>query len=274
MSDDASEPSSPPLSRRRFLARGAQLGGLAAAAAFAGCGESTSVAPAAGDTAEAVLPVFTFTEAQRQALVAAVARLIPAQGPGDWSAADAGAVEYIERLLNSFSRDGNPQIYAHGPERARFGEFEPLSRIKAHGWTQEVLRLREVYGAGLDELNRLARGPLALAPGAFADLPALAQDALLEAQDLQNTSFFVALFAHTMEGVYSHPVYGGNRDYIGWDTYCYEGDVHGRRYPNGHDATADDRPWDRFGGYSPEEMAQPGAACSGPASSLKVQRRI
>ncbi|MEQ1440132.1 gluconate 2-dehydrogenase subunit 3 family protein [Fontimonas sp. SYSU GA230001] len=266
MRRDEDEGPAPPLSRRAFLAQGAQFGGLAVAATLAGCGESTRISPSAGGDAEAALPAFAFTEAQRRALVATVARLIPAQNETDWSAADAGAVDYIEQLLNSFSVGGAPRIYAHGPTRARFAEFQPLSRIKAQGWMQEVLRLREVYAGGLDELNRLARGPLALVPGEFADLPPAAQDALLESLDLQNTPFFVAVFTHTMEGVYSHPVYGGNRDYVGWNTFCYEGDVHGRRFPNGHDPTTDDRPWDRFGGYSPEEMAQPGAACPGAPS--------
>ena len=209
------------------------------------------------------MPVFTFSDAQRNALRAAVARLIPAEGAGDWSAADAGAVEYIEQLLNAFSSAGNPKIYGHGPTRDRFAEFQPLPRVKRHGWVQEVLRLRGVYTDGLDQLNRLARGTLSLLAGDFASLPTPAQDAILESLDLQNTDFFQALFAHTMEGVYGHPVYGGNRDYIAWRTFCYEGDVHGVRYPDGKNPAADDKPWDQFGGYSPDEIGKPGAACSG-----------
>lgn len=256
------------LTRRAFVAT-LGAGGVAASLPLGGCSNSSPLTPAPVGAAPEALPAFQFSEAQRSALVAAVARLIPAQGPGDWSAADAGAVEYIEQLLNSFTAGANPKIYAQGPERARFGEFQPLSRLKAHGWRQEVLRLRQVYAEGLDELNRLARGPLSLLPGDFAALPAAAQDAILTSQDLQNTAFFVALFTHTMEGVYAHPVYGGNRDYVAWRTYCYEGDVHGVRFPNGHDPQAEDRPWDRYGGYTPEEIGMPGAACSGSQSKTR-----
>lgn len=258
------------ITRREFLARSAQAGVAVGAAGslLGGCSSSGSDGSAAdllaNGTPPARLPAFAFTESQRSALSAAVARLIPASGPGDWSAADAGAVEYIEQLLNGFSGAGNPKVYGAGPSRDRFADFQPLSRVKTAGWQAHILRLRELYIAGLDELNRLARGPLALLPGDFAGLPALAQDAILNAIDLQGTGFFAALFAHTMEGVYSHPVYGGNRDYVGWDSVCYQGDVHGVHFPSGHDPDAHDRPWDKFGGYSPEEMIQPGS-CSGGA---------
>lgn len=212
--------------------------------------------------ADLALPRFEFTPLQRSALSAAVAQLIPASGPDDWSAADAGAIEYIEQLLNALSDGGNPKIYAHGPQRSRYAEFEPLPLAKLSGWHAETLRLRTLYAEGADELNRLARGPLALLQGDFSALPAPAQIGILELLDLENTPFFQTLFNHTMEGVYGHPVYGGNRDYIAWNEFCYEGDVHGVRYPNGHDPAATDRPWDQFGGYTPEEIAQPGGSCS------------
>ena len=252
--------------RRKFLSGAARLGAAGALAPLiSSCTSGDGSSPLAPHASQqsSTLSSFAFTDAQRRALSAAVARLVPAQGAGDWSGADAGAVEYIELLLNSFSEGGNPRIYGGGPVRARFSRFHPLSRVKNIGWQHEVLRLRELYTQGLDELNRLARGPLSLLPGEFADIPSPSQDAILESLDYQATPFFAALFAHTMEGVYSHPVYGGNRDYVAWNSLCYQGDVHGVRFPNGHDPGADDRPWDKFGGYAPEEMIQPGS-CPAP----------
>lgn len=253
------------VSRREFLARTAQLG--AAVPLLASCDAN---GPAFGNGGErpdeqplTALAPFAFTDSQRSALTAAVARMIPAEGAGDWSAADAGAVEYIEQLLNAFSGDGNPKLYGGGPTRDRFAQFHALPRAKIIGWQREVLRLRELYGAGLDELNRLARGPLSLVPGAFATLPAPAQDTILESLDLQAAPFFAALFEHTMEGVYGHPVYGGNENFVGWQSVCYPGDVHGVRFPGGQDATADARPWQKFGGYAPEEMIAPGECAGG-----------
>ena len=52
---------------------------------------------------------------RRRTLHAAVARIVPATSPGDWSAADVGADEYVLGLLTGASR-----IYAGGPTRKRF----------------------------------------------------------------------------------------------------------------------------------------------------------
>lgn len=250
------------VSRRQLLKSGS-LG--AAGLALGGCnGGSDGISarqlqPDSGQSTVNKLPGFEFTEQERATLSAAVARIVPAGGPGDWSAADAGAVEYIEQLLNGFSLPGAPRIYGGGPFREDFGEFLPLSRVKTLGWQTEVLRLRRVYREGLAELDRRARGPLALIPGSFSALPELLQDSILTEQDLAATAFFAALYAHTLEGVYAHPVYGGNREYIAWKEFCYQGDVHGVRFPSGQqDPAADDRPWDKFGGYSPQEMVGPG----------------
>jgi len=228
-----------------------------AAAALESCGSSQPIASATPVLADAVpaLPAFTFTDAQERALTAAVARLIPASGTGDWSAADAGAVDYIELLLNAFAdASTNPKLYGGGPTRPHFAEFHSLSRAKRLGWQREVLRLRDLYTSGLDALNK--QDPLR---NDFASLSTVQQDLILEGLDLQAAPFFEAIFDHTMEAVYGHPVYGGNRDYVGWDSVCYEGDVHGVRFPGGEDAGADAEPWRKFGGYAPDEMIAPGS---------------
>jgi gluconate 2-dehydrogenase gamma chain len=180
---------------------------------------------------------------QLRTLRAAVARIVPAQGSGDWSAADVGADQYIVTLLS-----GTSQIYAGGPTRPFFARFQPLSRVKQIGWSREIARLRKLYQDGLDELDRLALGD-------FAALPGVLQDTLLTVLDDTGSDFFTALFNHTMEGVYGHPVYGGNQDYRAWQTLGYAGDVHGVRFPN---IGPSDAPWNVYGGYAPQEMAQPG----------------
>lgn len=183
------------------------------------------------------------TQAQRRTLRAAVARIVPAEGPGDWSAADVGADNYIVALLS-----GTGCIYAGGPYRARFGNFQVLSRVKQIGWSREIRRLRVLYQNGLAELDRRALGNFAAA------LPEL-QDVILTLLDDGGSDFFTALYNHTLEGVYSHPVYGGNSNYRAWQAFGYAGDVHGVRFPNIGPA---DAPWNVYGGYAPEEMAQPG----------------
>ena len=200
-------------------------------------------------------PVDFFTAAQRRTLDAALARMIPADTPGDWSAASAGAGDYIERLLA-----GTDRIYAGGPFRSEFPCFRTLSRAKQLGWQKDIERLRAVYASGLADLD-------ARAGGDFASLPELLQDVILELVDLGGSPFFAALYAHTMEGVYSHPVYGGNRDFVAWQTFCYQGDVHGVRFPGIGPADAS---WNVHGGYAPEEMIRPGA-CPGQAPIAAVE---
>jgi Gluconate 2-dehydrogenase subunit 3 len=183
------------------------------------------------------------SDGQAATLRAAVARIVPASGPGDWSAADVGADSYILTLLSGAGR-----IYAGGPYRARFARFQRLSRIKRIGWSREVKRLQGLYTEGLAQLDSMAGG-------SFASAPAPVQDAVLTELDDSGSDFFGALYNHTLEGVYSHPVYGGNRSFRAWKAFGYAGDVHGVRFP--HIGPAD-APWNVYGGYAPEEMIQPG----------------
>lgn len=104
---------------------------------------------------------------QRRTLRAAVARIVPATHPGDWSAAEVGADEYIVNLLS-----GPARIYAGGPYRSRFAHFQRLSRVKRIGWSREAGKLRRLYTDGLRQLDRMVGGD-------FAELPGPAQDALL-----------------------------------------------------------------------------------------------
>lgn len=217
------------LSRRRFLSRSVALAGAGAVAVAAPAG---ALAPRRR----------VLTPDQRRTLDAAVARLIPADGPDDWSAADVGAGDYIERLLS-----GPRRLYAGGPYRRHFSSFQALSRPKRIGWRREIRRLRQRYTDGLAELDRRCGGD-------FAAAPAPVQDAVLTSLDMEGSPFFASLYDHTMEGVYGHPVYGGNRGYRAWDDLSYQGDVHGVRFPQVGSKGA----WNVYGGYAPEEMIQPG----------------
>ena len=43
------------------------------------------------------------------------------------------------------------------------------------------------------------------------------------AGDLPGRTFFVALYQNVMEGMFSDPIYGGNRDKIGWKMIGFPG---------------------------------------------------
>jgi gluconate 2-dehydrogenase gamma chain len=228
------------LTRRQFLVSTGKAGVVGAVAT--GLPVQILSAPDVSAATSNVL-----SKSDQRTLRAAVARIVPAEQPGDWTAADVGADAYILGLLAGVRR-----IYAGGPIRRRFARFQPLSRVKRIGWGREVRRLRKVYRRGLRDLD-------ARAGGDFASIPAEAQDAILTALDYQDDAFFGTLVDHTIEGVYSHPVYGGNKEFTAWNAFGYEGDVHGVRFPR---IGPTDAPWNEYGGYAPEEMAKPG---KGPA---------
>src|SRR5437867_3982935 len=121
--------------RREFLVSGAKAG---AAGAVAASVPIQLLGPRAWAAGIAVL-----SRKERRTLRAAVARIIPAEQPGDWSAADAGADAYILGLLAGVHR-----IYAGGPVRTRFARFQRLSRVKHIGWSREIRRLRKLYRRG------------------------------------------------------------------------------------------------------------------------------
>lgn len=85
-----------------------------------------------------------------------------------------------------------------------------------------------VYSAGLHALDNYARMFYNIP---FAALDSGTQDAILERMEAgelegfthDSAEFFNMLRDHTIEGTFSDPYYGGNRDYIGWDLLGYPG---------------------------------------------------
>ena len=131
------------------------------------------------------------TSAESEILEAIVARLIPtdALGPG---AKEARAVHYIDHALGS-ALAASRQAYATGLE-------------------------------ALDQYARSARGK------SFAQLSAADQDVVLtdiESGKASNVAggaeFFSMVRAHTIQGTFCDPYYGGNANFVGWDLVGYPG---------------------------------------------------
>jgi gluconate 2-dehydrogenase gamma chain len=141
-------------------------------------------------------PLQALTAAEADLLDAIVARLIPtdAHGPG---AAEAGAVRYIDRAL-------------------------------AGG----LSHLRDTYRAGLDALDRYAAATRGMP---FLQLAPTDQDSVLIDVETGGASyvgrfpggssapFFALLLAHTRQGTFGDPFYGGNDGFVGWDLLRYPG---------------------------------------------------
>jgi gluconate 2-dehydrogenase gamma chain len=103
----------------------------------------------------------------------------------------------------------------------------------------------QLYRAAIADIDERAKA--AHGGKRFAELDAAAQDALLHALEGGDASvggdlgkdFFKMLLANTTEGFLADPIYGGNRDFIGWKlmgfpgpryNYVAEIELHGHKY--------------------------------------------
>src|SRR5207245_11127845 len=114
--------------RRQFLITSGKAG-VAGAMVASVPAQIASALPAGAPTTRVL------TKGERSTLRAAVARIVPAEQPGDWSGADVEADQYILGLLA-----GTGRIYARGPTRRRSGSFQSLSRVNRTAWGLRVRR--------------------------------------------------------------------------------------------------------------------------------------
>jgi len=171
-------------SRRELLRRAGFVG--AAAVAFPTCRL---------EAAQLTVPLRrleTLTAAEGEILDAVVSRLIPSDenGPG---ATEAGAAVYIDRALGG-----------------------------------ALASSREAYRSGLAALDGYARASRG-AP--FARLSTGNQDGVLTDVETNvatgftpnGSTFFNLVRAHTIQGTFCDPYYGGNSSFVGWDLIGYPG---------------------------------------------------
>jgi gluconate 2-dehydrogenase gamma chain len=200
-----------------------KVAGLAAAGAAVGA--STSAASAemgsnvnAADQAQkpAKAPVHLFLQPDEAAFIrAASARLIPAdaQSPGG---READVTNFIDKALASPWGSG-ADMYASGP-------WQP-------GTPQQGYQLKftpaELYRTALAAINQA----LTRAGTPFPQLSETQQDAYLTklesgAEDLggvPSAVFFSMLLQNTLEGYLADPIYGGNKDMVGWKAIGFPG---------------------------------------------------
>lgn len=143
------------------------------------------------------IPLHFFDETEALIVAAAVARIFPSDesGPG---AKEAGVVVYIDRqLAGPYGRDRDR--YLQGP-------FE--KGVREVGYQGKATR-REIYREGVKNLSGLDR------------LPPAEQDAALK--QIETTEFFALVRQHTIEGMFSDPMHGGNIDMVGWQLIGFPG---------------------------------------------------
>jgi len=211
MSDDT-------VPRRQFLL-GAGLAGTALAAGLASSAEAQQPVPATAapvpSTPDAE-PYVNLTALEAAFIVAAVDTLIPADELSP-SGSDCGVAVFIDRQLGS-AWGGGAKMYRVGPfvkGKPEQGyqlaltprEFFAAGIAAANAWT------RKTYGKDFDRLASADR---------VAALKAM-EEGKAELENFASRAFFAQLHGITMAGFFSDPIYGGNRDKIGWKVLGFPG---------------------------------------------------
>jgi gluconate 2-dehydrogenase gamma chain len=173
----------------------------------------------AADPPQAAPPgAYQFLSAAEAAFVdAAVARLIPADdlGPG---AKEAGVTVFIDRQLAG--PYGNAERwYMQGP----------WSKGTSTQGYQLRLSPAQLYRTAIKAIDDYCRK--AFGGKAFHELSTDDQDGFLsklekgdvELQEANGMIFFDIFLQNTIEGFFSDPIYGGNRDMVGWKLIGFPG---------------------------------------------------
>jgi gluconate 2-dehydrogenase gamma chain len=195
------------ISRRSFL----KSAGVAAAVIVApGCERSPQQA------ASRRLQYSFFNADEAAFIEGAVARLIPADeiGPG---ALEADVPAYIDRQLAGAWGAG-ADLYRSGPWQS--GKPEQGYQLR---FTPAEL-FRSALRAISEDLRKSNRGN-------FAKISAEDQDTYLKALESESRDlggvpskiFFESLLEMTIEGFFSDPAYGGNKDMVGWKLIGFPG---------------------------------------------------
>ena len=224
---------------RRGLFRAGAATGLTAAGAYAavlpGVRSDADAAPAPA----AVIPISQVQQVQQMAgapagantlagytffnplmvdvITAAAERIIPRDenGPG---ATDAGVVYFIDRQLSC----------EYGMVGKRYGAG-PFTSGTSNQGDQSDLSMRDRYRIGIDGIQAYSQATF---QKDFKELGPDQQDQIL--RDMEGgkatgfpgsggQTFFTLLVNHVKAGFFADPIYGGNRDMVGWKMIGYPG---------------------------------------------------
>lgn len=188
-------------SRREFLVRAAVGTGVAAGAGLLPGAAAQGVevpkpaeaaAPAQTHSAGEGLGAF-FNRDEAATIAAITERLMPG-APGKPGALDAGVLNYIDLALSG-AYAGHQDFYRRG--LAQLGAF-----------------CRKTYSEPFVRLTAAQRDEV---------IAALESGKASEFEYPTAEAFFNILRTHTVEGMFADPIYGGNKDFAGWQLVGFPG---------------------------------------------------
>jgi gluconate 2-dehydrogenase gamma chain len=207
------------LPRRKFLL-GAGLAGTAIATGMSDPVEAQPQTPATPQAAAPPTPdqepFVTLTAIEAAFITAAVDTLIPADELSP-SGSDCGVAVFIDRQLGS-AWGGGAKMYRAGP----------FVKGKPEQGYQLSLTPREYFAAGIAATNAWTRKTYGkdfdrLAPADRVAALKTMEDGKAAFENFDARSFFEQLLSITQAGFFSDPIYGGNRDKIGWKLLGFPG---------------------------------------------------
>jgi hypothetical protein len=235
----------PPLGRREVIQ---WVGATLAVGAIPGC--SSSSAPMMV-TMPKPPPLAPFLTTKQQNALAALADYVipPDKDPGG---AALGVVSYVEQLLTALEGEGTPRIFAGGPYSGRqpyaspdgtpsstfppdsFKTFLPLDRYRMAAWKLRLYGSDGVPGGGVndhvlgktigyrEQMTQALEAAMAAVQGKLdASTPADQVKLAFDSMPSEAKAFINEL---VIEGSFSSPEYGGNRNLGGFSICHFEGD--------------------------------------------------
>ena len=205
--------------RRRFL-QGAGAVGTAVATALSTARdtEAQTVPPTerASNSQSGVEPLLTLTATEAAFLGAAYDAIIPSDRLSP-SGSDCGLVNYIDRQLAG-AWGGGARLYRSGP-------FVPGKPEQGY---QLPLTPREFFAAGIKAANEWSKKTHGKE---FDRLSSADREAALKTMEAGKAGFvgfngklfFEAVLQSAIEGFFSDPIYGGNRNKVSWRMVGYPG---------------------------------------------------
>lgn len=205
------------LGRRDFL-KGAVVGGAAAATVSLPDSAQAQQPAAAAPAAAPASPGYSFLNLEEAAFVEAlVDHMVPADELSP-KGSDIGINVFIDRALAGAWGNGD-RLYMQGPWKKGVpsqGYQVPLTPAQLYraGIEATNAHCRKSYGKTFERLTEQQREEV---------LVALSTGKLPFDNGLPASLFWTTLYQTVMQGMFSDPIYGGNRDKAGWKLIGFPG---------------------------------------------------